>query len=550
MNLHVLALSNILEMNSVRIVRCLSDLMKVDLNDNRADEPSHEERTVAQHLADIIETLVNRKRFHYEEETTLDFYDDGDDCNYTSSEEEEESDDSSHGTDDATEDKKNESHHELSNYSIDFMQQVVDFAYTEGSSRKRRRSWRTVHHRFKCLPNGGYVSRFRKYLQHHGTKRQKTQNLDEIVSNKFVQARQQYLPVHDNDIQRWALRAARDFSFDDFQASDSWLRSFKSRHNICSRKITNVITKREVANEDDIIKSKEKFKELFNHLSSKYEGSEIINTDQVGVEKELYSNRTLSFGGERKTYGIVKSKNATTHSYTVQPTIALNGQLIGPMYLCLQEIEGKMGKTVKKHLFEPSNVVITCSKSGKLTTSLVWYWRDHCLIPSIGKQALLLSDSYPGQNDPKIYEDIESKSIERIRIPQHTTDDIQPLDRFFNRQMKTLIKRFYHHVALEQLDINLHERNNIIKLVSLVHNQLSSPVFHKMIQYSWFASGYTTINPSPFRNVLQVCFPQIAFEERCEEQDCEESVFIRCAVCSKKLCFEHFFIAYHFHTNK
>jgi hypothetical protein len=62
--------------------------------------------------------------------------------------------------------------------------------------------------------------------------------------------------------------------------------------------------------------------------------------------------------------------------------------------------------------------------------------------------------------------------------------------------MKILIKRLYHHVAIEQIDVNLWERSKIIKLISLVHNQLSSPVFKEMIQYSQFCSGYTNVNPS------------------------------------------------------
>ena len=106
----------------------------------------------------------------------------------------------------------------------------------------------------------------------------------------------------------------------------------------------------------------------------------------MGIEKEQYSTRTLSFQGERKTFGVVKSKHATTHSYTIQPIISLDDQLVGPLYLCLQEPNGKMGETVKKRLFQPGNVIITCSKSGKLTTSLVRYWCDNCLIPSIDKK--------------------------------------------------------------------------------------------------------------------------------------------------------------------
>ena len=66
-------------------------------------------------------------------------------------------------------------------------------------------------------------------------------------------------------------------------------------------------------------------------------------------------------------------------------------------------IRGKMGEQVKKHLFQPKNVTITCSSSGKLTMSLVDYWRDNCFLPLIGDKSLLLSDSYPEQSREETY---------------------------------------------------------------------------------------------------------------------------------------------------
>jgi hypothetical protein len=521
--------------------------MNVNLNDNTIDKPLQEEREIAQYLAEIITSLCNRKQFEYAEETTLDFYYDqydyeGDEC-----EEEDDDDESESDSDYDIENDVNEKYPNLGNYSIEFMQQVVDYADEKDESGKCRRTWKSIHHRFRTLPHQSYVSRFRKYIENNGTRNHKLQEIDKVVYQKLIEARERYLPIHDIDLQRWALKASRELGFDDFQASEFWIRTFKNRHKICSRKITNIITKREMLNSDEIIKSEEDFIKLFNQLSPKYKEAKIFNTDQVGIEKEQYSTRTLSFQGERKTFGVVKSKHATTHSYTIQPTISLDGQLIGPMYLCLQEPGGKMGERVKKNLFQPSNVVITCSKSGKLTSSLVRYWCEKCLAPAVDKKCLLLSDSYSGQNDPKIYQNIPSKSIQRIMIPKNTTCDIQPLDRYFNRQMKIFIKRLYHHVALEQIDINLWERNNIIKLISLVHNQLSSPTFNKMIQYSWYCSGYSKVNPSPFQNVLEVCFPRTASIEQCGKKTCIETSFITCAICSKKLCFDHFFVEYHFH---
>lgn len=86
----------------------------------------------------------------------------------------------------------------------------------------------------------------------------------------------------------------------------------------------------------------------FHHLAKYYKETEIMNTEQIGVEKEQHSTRTLDFQGTKKVYGAVRSKNATTHSYTLQPTISLDGKLVGPILLCLQEPTGKNGRNSEK----------------------------------------------------------------------------------------------------------------------------------------------------------------------------------------------------------
>ena len=100
----------------------------------------------------------------------------------------------------------------------------------------------------------------------------------------------------------------------------------------------------------------------------KYNLDNIFNTDQSGPQLELFSNRTLDFEAEYLTLGKVQSINNTTHSYTAQPMIAMSGRQIGPFLLCLKEASGHLSDNIRKDLFTASNVVITCSKSGKLTT--------------------------------------------------------------------------------------------------------------------------------------------------------------------------------------
>jgi hypothetical protein len=81
---------------------------------------------------------------------------------------------------------------------------------------------------------------------------------------------------------------------------------------------------------------------------------------------------------------------------------------------------------------------------------------------------------------------------------------------------------------------------------SLAYNQLSSSKSNLMIRYSWYESGYIKQNPGVFKNVKEVCF---SFKDsHCQIQQCSDSLpFIKCSHCSKVLCFEHFFILYHFH---
>lgn len=68
------------------------------------------------------------------------------------------------------------------------------------------------------------------------------------------------------------------------------------------------------------------------------------------------------------------------------------------------------------------------------------------------------------------------------------------------------VRTFSDHVMLLNYDINLHLRNNIIKLQSLTHILLSSPRFHSLFKYAWFKSGYIEEQPSRFENPVDFCF--------------------------------------------
>jgi hypothetical protein len=102
----------------------------------------------------------------------------------------------------------------------------------------------------------------------------------------------------------------------------------------------------------------------------------------------------------------------------------------------------------------------------------------------------------------------------------------------------------YNEVILHEWKINLKERNNILKMHSLIHDQLSSTRFQPLILYAWFRAGYQ-VPQIIYESVLDVCFPkQVA---SCSIEDCENHSFIKCSWCSLPLCFMHFFEVYHNH---
>lgn len=88
----------------------------------------------------------------------------------------------------------------------------------------------------------------------------------------------------------------------------------------------------------------------------------------------MNSKRTLTFKGEKYVQTLVKAINDVTHSYTLMPILGMDGKIKGKTLICLQEVNGKFGPIVKQQLIHRSNILLTCSKSGKLTKSHIKWW--------------------------------------------------------------------------------------------------------------------------------------------------------------------------------
>ena len=164
-------------------------------------------------------------------------------------------------------------------------------------------------------------------------------------------------------------------------------------------------------------------------------------------------------------------------------------------------------------------------------------------------ECLLILDEYSGQKDDEIFrlqnECFSHKKLERLVIPPGTTGVLQPLDLGCFRYAKGFAKHIHHYVILENVEINLKDRNIIQKLWSLIFSQFAAKKFKRFFSHAWDAIDNYKSDFSP-NNFLNNFFDTIGMS--CSF--CNETAFINCAHdrCKKSLCFKHFFIDYHYHS--
>ena len=116
---------------------------------------------------------------------------------------------------------------------------------------------------------------------------------------------------------------------------------------------------------------------------------------------------------------------------------------------------------------------------------------EKVFFPNTGPNSILLIDSWSGHCSKAVEEKTPANKVVSVKkIPTGTTGKIQPLDKYGFRIWKNYVRHFSDTVMAMNCDMKLHERNNIIKLQLLVHNQFTSPRYRNLFKYSWYASGY------------------------------------------------------------
>lgn len=113
-----------------------------------------------------------------------------------------------------------------------------------------------------------------------------------------------------------------------FLASPRWVTRWKKANKIVSRKITKVTSKKQIRSLPNVSATVSAFRTEARNKISKYRPQDVFNSDQSGFNIELLSGRTLAVRGSADVVSSVQQSQSFTHSYTIQPLVSMNGELI------------------------------------------------------------------------------------------------------------------------------------------------------------------------------------------------------------------------------
>jgi regulatory protein YycI of two-component signal transduction system YycFG len=233
-----------------------NNLVRQKYPDYIQSEPSSKDYELADQLFLLFNQLLNSTELLVDHIVILDF-DEYDDCSANYEEED-----------------KNDiiSSIDGMKYSYATMCAIVEYSKTH--------TFTSIRRRYRQIKYKEQLRRIKQYVKAEGTKTQKLQLVNDFVYAEFTRARECYLPIHDSDLRRLAIKKAHDLNIIGFTASHHWVLNFKRHHRISSRKVTKLVTKNHLEDRDKILKSAESFVQTVTNIIPHFTEDHILNSDQ------------------------------------------------------------------------------------------------------------------------------------------------------------------------------------------------------------------------------------------------------------------------------
>ncbi|OQV21620.1 hypothetical protein BV898_04520 [Hypsibius exemplaris] len=98
----------------------------------------------------------------------------------------------------------------------------------------------------------------------------------------------------------------------------------------------------------------------------------------------------------------------------------------------------------------------------------------NCLLPNVCSNSIVLLDSFPAHKDADSMKAITQQEYKhpKIRVfSPGTTGLIQPCDVFYFQPYKIFLRKVTDRILLDDPEIQVFQRNIVIRLQTLVHHQ-------------------------------------------------------------------------------
>lgn len=308
--------------------------------------------------------------------------------------------------------------------SLETMQKIVSLV-NQGQSVK------AIQGKYKWYRKQ-YLKEFRRCVEEGGSHSMKREKINNYTRQRVDELLAQNLPVKRYMIRAFGRRAAALNDAPWFKGSSSWIKDFRKKNRLSTRKVTKKISRPRIENQPQVEENILTFLNNYTRLSRFFRRRSIWNIDQSGIEYEQSNERTIARTGSRDVYLRVDSLGKTTHSFTAQPILTRDGRLIGPLGLCMQEPAGQFGDQVRPRIERLErifrNVKIYASSSGKMSSALMSRWMRDVMAPTIQRQM------WNGEDDsPSVEFQPETEDEESIPQVENVVRDACGTDSWINR---------------------------------------------------------------------------------------------------------------------
>lgn len=225
-------------------------------------------------------------------------------------------------------------------------------------------------------------------------------------------------------VQTYCLENDIRNTFKNGKPGDAWFRAFCKRHRLSQKKLEQLEKSRRMATSDPFIiyGFYQKLEETIHELNLEDCPGQIWNLDETSFSSDPSRVKGVAEIGQKVHRNIEGSGKENT---TVMACISAAGVLLPPLII----FQGAHLWTSWKGTKDLPNTFYACSEKGWMTTNIFQEWFQKFCTLIKERPQIVIMDGHVTHLDKGTIELAIKENITLLKLPAHTTDVLQPLDK-------------------------------------------------------------------------------------------------------------------------